>query len=392
MTDKRGKILIVDDVSKNIQLIANLLKETYDLAFALDGKQAVSQALNNEFDLILLDIMMPEMDGFQVCELLKNEEKTKDTPIIFLTAKTDTESITRGFELGGVDYITKPFNALELKARVKTHLQLKKSREALMEKNRALEEMNTVKDKFFSIVSHDLKSPFNTFLSLVRLMEMSYDEFDEEERKDCLESISTHSEKLYKLLNNLLQWSMHQKGEMKVCPEKLFLESIVRENLSLYKESVERKKLQVKVRIEEGLYVVGDPDMMDTVFRNFLSNAIKFSNQRGLLIVTGKGQNGKVEISIEDTGIGIREEQISNLFRLDQVRTTKGTEMELGTGLGLILCDEFVRFHQGEINVESEKGKGTKVHVTLPKTPEFSPKDIKKPLQNEDIHDFFKQF
>lgn len=383
MEEKKGKILIVDDVAQNIQLIANFLKEDYELAFALRGKEAIHQALNNDFDLVLLDIMMPEVDGFKVCEVLKAEEKTKEVPVIFLTAKTDHQSISRGFELGGVDYITKPFNGSELKARVKTHLELKRSKQALKEKNRELLKSNNIKDKFFSIIAHDLKSPLNTFVSLTALMEENYEDFSEEERKDFLQTMSQHSRQLNKLLNNLLQWSMHQRGDMKVCPEDLFLKTVIEENLKLYHQEIRRKNLRIQTRVEPELKTFGDPSMIQTIFRNLLSNAVKFTPNRGEIHIRGRFDRGQVLVDIEDTGVGIRKERIPHLFQLDQVNATRGENLQQGTGLGLILCREFITFHKGEIQVDSKPDEGTKIRVKLPKKPEFSPKDLRENREEE---------
>ena len=383
MGEKKGKILIVDDVAQNIQLIANFLKDEYELAFALDGKEALNQAVQTAFDLVLLDIMMPEIDGYQVCRILKGEESTQEVPVIFLTAKTDSESIKKGFESGGVDYITKPFNAGELKARVKTHIQLRWAKEELKRKNEALSQSNRVKDKFFSIIAHDLKSPLNTFVSLTSLMEDNYEDFSEEERKDFLQSICEHSKQLSKLLSNLLHWSMHQRGDMKIRPEEVFLKSVLEENLELYQQEIRRKKLRIQMEMEPGLKTLGDLSMIQTIFRNLLSNAIKFTPNRGAVEIRGRFYEDRVLVDIEDTGVGIRKERIPNLFQLDQVTSTKGTNYEEGTGLGLILCKEFVKFHRGEIEVKSQPREGTKIRVILQKKPEFSLKDLARDEEDE---------
>jgi len=171
----KHSILIVDDVAKNIQLVAKFLThEGYNLFFAQSGESAIKQIAARTFDLILLDIMMPGMDGFEVCRKIKNQDKSKDIPVIFLTAKTDDEVIVKGFDIGGVDYITKPFNPIELIARVKTHLQMR-SREL------ELEELNNTKDTLLSVISHDLRTPFFNIMSIGELLLKNYKNYDEKE-------------------------------------------------------------------------------------------------------------------------------------------------------------------------------------------------------------------
>jgi len=173
---RKFKVLIVDDVPKNIQLAGSILqKEGYHISFANNGETALNLTKTNDFDLILLDIMMPEMDGFEVCGQLKQKPETRDIPIIFLTAKTGTESTIKGFEIGAVDYVTKPFNEKELLARVRTHLELRDA-----QKN--LREANATKDKFFSIIAHDLKNPFNALLGLSKLLLQNFDIFDDDKK------------------------------------------------------------------------------------------------------------------------------------------------------------------------------------------------------------------
>ena len=183
---KKYKILIVDDILQNIQVLGSTLaRHKYQIAYAENGKKALSVVKFNKFDLILLDIMMPELDGFEVCKQIKSDETTKEIPIIFLTAKTDTESITKAFELGGQDYLTKPFNAQELLSRVKTHLILKIRKEEVEQQKRELEKMNkklqatnAAKDKFFSIIAHDLKNPFGDLTSLSELLQNNLNRYD----------------------------------------------------------------------------------------------------------------------------------------------------------------------------------------------------------------------
>ena len=176
MNTKQKSILVVDDIVKNIQVIANVLYDQgFHVEFATNGEEALEWLKSQNFDLILLDVMMPGMDGFEVCEKIKEMPCCNETPIIFLTAKTDVDSIAKGFEAGAVDYITKPFNIKELLVRVNTHIKIQEQR-------KEMEELNHTKDKFFSIIAHDLKNPFNTILGFSQFL-MQYDNVSQEKYK-----------------------------------------------------------------------------------------------------------------------------------------------------------------------------------------------------------------
>ena len=177
----KERILIVDDLPINIKVLGGILKDfDYDVVISTNAKNAIEIVENNKIDLILLDINMPEMDGYEFCKIIKGNEKTKDIVIIFLTAKTESSEIVKGFELGAEDYVTKPFNSSELLARIKTHLSLKQKKIELLELNKKLEDANKLKSRFFSIISHDLRSPFTTLMGIPELLIQKYDTFDRE--------------------------------------------------------------------------------------------------------------------------------------------------------------------------------------------------------------------
>jgi len=359
--DKKFKILIVDDVPKNIQVAANILqREGYQMAFAQNGKTAIAQAQSNQFDLILLDIMMPDMDGFEVCRYLREEPGTRDIPIIFLTARTESESIIKGFELGATDYVTKPFNGAELLARVRTHLELRRA-------HQELQEANATKDKFFSIIAHDLKNPFNVFLGLSKLLLDNYDEFDNEKRKNIIQNIYQASENGYKLLENLLEWSRIQTGRIKWRPDHIDLYTYAFENISFLEAGAYNKKITLHSDISKGTLVYADPDMVTTVIRNLMSNAIKFTDEGGEVRISSETAGDYEEVIISDTGIGIEEKNMRQLFRIGVHQSGLGTAGEQGTGLGLILCKEFVEKNRGRISLDSEVGRGSVFKFTLPK-------------------------
>jgi signal transduction histidine kinase len=319
--------------------------------------------------------MMPEMDGYEVCEQLKKNDNTKDIPVIFLTGKAETEDIIKGFRLGAVDYVTKPFNSVELLSRVRTHIELKLSKDFLMEYNQQLTEaekelrqLNASKDKFFSIVAHDMRGPFSGFLGLTELLSVEYDNLDKDEIMQIGDSMNKAAKRLFSFLENLLEWSRSQMGRMDYTPLKFDLFGVVDKIVKLMSATANKKKINIIQEIDRNTYVYADNNMLNTVMRNLVSNALKFTKEGGHITISAKDiDDDRVMISVADTGIGMKEEAKSKIFRIETKYSTPGTNNEQGTGLGLILCKELVEKNDGEIFVESELGKGTTFSFTLPK-------------------------
>ncbi len=358
-------ILIAEDIPKNMEVVCNILKKAgYRIAMAGNGRQALQMVSNVKPDLILLDILMPEMDGFEACRQLKQDPGIKDIPIIFLTAKTDTTDIVNGFKLGAVDYITKPFRGEELLSRVKTHLELKFSREAL-------KELNATKDKFFSIIAHDLRDPLQFLLLSADSLYNDYDSFDETKRKDYIHRFHNNSQQLSALLENLLTWARSQSGSIEIKPGEIDIGALAAETIDLLKGNAQQKDIALSSLIGTGIFAFADKDMIRTVLRNLISNAVKFTPRGGEVKVNASTstKGDRLEISVTDTGVGINEQDITGLFRIDVKKSTRGTDNEKGTGLGLILCKEFVEKNNGTITVTSTPGKGSCFTFTLPVKP-----------------------
>lgn len=383
MKNTNSHILIVDDIGENLQVLGNILsKEGFDTSFALNGKLALAILEDMLPDLILLDIAMPIMDGFEVCRILKSNERTRTIPIIFLTAKTEVDNMVHGFSLGADDYVTKPFNTLELLARVKAHIELKKSKDIILEQNKELsnlvnqlsksnEELNKLnasKDKFFSIIAHDLKGPVGNLNSFLNFMADQSDKISKEEFQKDLLLLQSSSKKIKDLLENLLTWSRSQRGDIQYNPDKFDLHKLVQSNMLLFESSVSNKKISLVNVVKENVIGYFDYEMIKTVIRNLISNAIKYTNENGSIIVAAKELETEIEVSVEDTGTGMSQEMSENLFRIDVKHfSTDGTNGEKGTGLGLILCKEFIDKHRGKIWVESKVGQGSKFKFTIPK-------------------------
>jgi len=229
-----------------------------------------------------------------------------------------------------------------------------------------LRQLNNTKDKFFSIIAHDLRNPFITILGFTDLLLTDYKELDESEIIFYLEEMKKSAEISHNLLQNLLQWSRSQTGRIEFNPTKILFKNLVNVNLELLQPTAANKEIQIKSEVVDDIYVQADEDMLNTIIRNLITNAIKFTPKGGTITIAAKEVGKYAEISVEDTGVGMSEATMANLFRLDTTHSTLGTNQEAGTGLGLILCKEFVEKHDGKIWVESKLGVGSKFIFYLP--------------------------
>ncbi|MCP4401375.1 MAG: response regulator [bacterium] len=562
-TEKKSTVLIVDDQSANIHALANIIKKDYSIQTATGGVKALEIASGeNPPDLILLDIMMPGMDGYDVCQQLKADERTRDIPIVFLSALTDVADKLKAFALGGNDYITKPFQQEEVMARVVTQLTMRKAQQQIetknvqlqqeiqerkqaetdllrrhrqlallkqfgqlvsssleldqvldtilqevrellnivstsiwlltddrrelecrqiigagseqikharlpveegisgwvvdhgesamiadlwedprhhtvmgkqgqdsprsmisvplkaqdtvtgvlnlvdphvdhftpedlyfiesiaaeaaiaienarlysevKEKNSQLQELNASKDTFFSIISHDLRSPFNALLGFSQILADNIEQYTPDKIQAYARNVHTSADRLYTLLENLLTWSRLQRGAMQYTPELLNLDESVEDNILLFQIKAEQKQIRLTYDISEGLAAYGDVSMVDTILRNLISNALKFTQAGDRITVASRIAGEWIEIAVSDTGQGIKPDALPKLFRIDEKYSTVGTAGEQGTGLGLLLCQNLVQLHGGRIWVESEMGKGTSFTFTIPRYTDVS--------------------
>jgi len=240
------------------------------------------------------------------------------------------------------------------------------SNKLLQESESSLKILNATKDKFFSIIAHDIKNPFNALYSLAGYVWKNFDSYKPHELKKYFELIYNSAEELMELLENLLYWSRTQRGKIEFNPIDINLNDVAQKTISLQKMTADKKNIKIVSPIEPTLLIYADRDMLTTILRNLVSNAIKFSNAGGVIILNAEKGLKSTIVSVIDNGIGISEQDIKKLFRLDIHFSTSGTSEELGSGLGLILCREFVEKHSGEIWVESELGKGSTFKFTIP--------------------------
>ena len=368
-------ILIVDDIPKNLQVLGSILNlESYQIAFASTGLEALNVLETTKPDLILLDIMMPEMDGFEVCSIIKSNTELKDIPIIFITGKAEQEDIVNGLKLGAVDYITKPFNTPELLTRVKTHVELKRSKDNIQKYAKELEHardelalMNASKDKFFSIVAHDLRSPFSGFMGLTQLLLEDYSRLQPEDLQQIASSMNKASHKLYSFLENLLEWAKSQMGHIELEFIRIDIHEVFKRIEFLFSDVLSEKDIKVFNNIPPDSIIVADNNTINTAIRNLISNAVKFTPIGGSIefnLLTM--QDDTIQFEIKDSGKGIPKESMEKLFKIDSKVITTGTLNEKGSGLGLLLVKEFVEKNQGTISLQSEINKGTRAILTFP--------------------------
>lgn len=362
------KLLVVDDVQTNVLLLKALLgKEGYGILVANNGQEALEVIRNENPDLILLDVMMPGMDGFEVAERLKSEEFRCEIPIIFLTALDDTQSIVNGFKLGVGDFISKPFRKEELMVRIKHQLSLVAARRIIEEKNEELRKTIAGRDKMYSVIAHDLRSPMASMKMLLNTIMMSVekDKIDPD-IFDMLEMSNKTSEEVFSLLDNLLKWTKSQLGKLTVIPQKLDISGLADGVVEVMNSVAEVKHIKLIRTDHESFFVYVDIEMIKSILRNLISNAVKFSNPDSEIKVGIKAEDGKVIVSVTDSGKGIKKEDQHKLLKDSTHFTTYGTNSEEGSGLGLLLCRDFARKNGGELWFESEENLGSVFSFSLP--------------------------
>lgn len=361
------KILIVDDVTSNVLLLKILLtNEKFQICTASNGHQCVEVARSEHPDLILLDVMMPELNGFDTAVILKKDPLTADIPIIFLTALNSPSDLVHGFQVGAHDFLTKPFNKEELIMRVMHQISLVAAKRYIIEQNEKLKRIISNRDKMYSVIAHDLRSPMASIRMVLNLcVNVVTPDMVGEEIFGLLDKANRESEETHDLLDNLLKWTKSQTGRLEVAYQNLELDDIVPGVVDIFTMIAEMKKIKLQyIPSEEHLKVRADNDMMKTVVRNFISNAIKFTPEGKGIEVYYKKSGEFAKISVRDHGVGIAPERIDTLFHKGE--TTYGTGGEEGSGLGLQLCADFACKNGGDVMVESTLGEGSTFSFLVP--------------------------
>ncbi len=364
---EKPHILAVDDELLNIELLRFIIERQ---GFNYTGTSTIAQfmaSLEQQIpDLILLDVVMPNTNGFEFCKQLKKTPEYADIPVIFITGKIKVKDKVEGFEAGGVDYVTKPFNELELMARIKTHVDLKRAKNRIEIQAENLRQSNALKDRMFSIIGHDLRSPLSAAklkmdFILRGIIDPTAEDFKE---KTVYELLTTMDESL-DLLQNLLGWAKSESGKIHIIPEVLDLHDLAAQTFRLLKLGSEHKNITLTNNVPKDTYVNADMNTIKTVLRNLVSNAIKFTPTDGEIKLNAVLKGDRTIIEIEDNGQGIPKEDIPKILNPNEHFSKLGTNNEPGTGLGLVLCQRFVDSNGGTLKIKSTVGKGSTFYFDL---------------------------
>lgn len=362
------KILIVDDVMSNVLLLKVLLtNEKFAIATASNGRQALEQVEKENPDLVLLDVMMPDMSGFEVAQHLKSNPNTADIPIIFLTALNSTADIVKGFQVGANDFISKPFNKEELIIRVTHQISLVAAKRLILSKTEELQRTIAGRDKLYSVIAHDLRSPMGSIKMVLNMLILNLpSEKIGAEMYELLTMANQTTEDVFSLLDNLLKWTKSQIGKLNVVYQDVDLVEVTDGVIEIFSMVASLKKIKIREMKPEKMMVNADIDMLKTVVRNLLSNAIKFSKENSEVLVKMEEVDGMAVVSVQDYGCGISEEGQKKLLHTDTHFSTFGTNNEEGSGLGLLLCKDFVVKNGGKLWFTSKEGEGSIFSFSIP--------------------------
>ncbi len=409
-------VLIVDDIADNLNIAASaIIGHDINVILAQSGEQAIATTEKFHPDLILLDIMMPEMNGFEVCELLKSKSETKDIPVIFLTAMEDAKNIVEGFSLGAVDYITKPFHLEEVLVRVQTHLsisrlrkeieeanslleqkvtertaelvetneklkseinerklienQLKTNNEKLILANEKAEESDRLKTEFLNNISHEIRTPMNGIVGFVNLLEMP--DLSPENRKSYTTAITESSNQLLEIVNDIMAISTIHTKQEKVAEQNIVINNLINEVIDGFDAQVSTKGISIVKKlgtVGTSLELITDGLKLQQIFTKLIDNAIKYTNE-GFVEFGYKLKTEVIEFYIKDTGIGISVGKHNEIFEQFRQVESDLTRAYGGAGLGLTIAKAYTHLLGGKIWLESELSKGSIFYFTIPFKP-----------------------
>ncbi len=356
-------ILVVDDTPANLHLLMGMLKESgYKVRSVSAGKFALQTAKHNPPDLILLDVIMPEMNGYEVCERLKADEQLAEIPVIFISALNETMDKVKAFQVGGVDYVTKPFQLREVQARVATHLELHRQRHLIQESYEQLRRLEELRDNLVHMVVHDMRTPLTSIKGFLQMLNTVEGERMSDDGREYVAIATADADNLIELINSLLDVSKMEAGEMTLDLGECNLIDIIREVMGKVESLRENRQFTLDAP-EEPMTVLGDARLLARIIQNLLGNALKFTPDGGCISVGLEADQRGVRVYVRDSGPGIPDESLERIFEKFGRVTPRQNQRQYSTGLGLTFCKLAVEAHGGSIGVDSEVGKGSTLLV-----------------------------
>jgi signal transduction histidine kinase len=371
--ENKIRILIVEDetlVSFDLKnIICNLGYEV--IGVVRTGEEAFSKAFDTKPDIVLMDIMLSgKLNGIEAAEQIK---KSIDVPIIYLTAYADKETLHDAKLTEPYGYIIKPFeersihSAIEIALyKFKMEMMLRESEKRYRLLAEKLKSSSESKDQFFSLISHELRSPFNSILGFAEILYNDFEELSKDELKLYINSLYLSSKHIFSLLDNLLHLSRYQSGKIDFNPISISLRNIIEKNLQVLKVTADKKEISIISHLHDNINVFGDEAMVNSILLNLITNAIKFTRRSGKIELSVQRNEKFAEVSVQDHGIGMSDETIFNLFKIEMFKTLPGTDGETGTGLGLVLTKKFIEQNGGTLKVQSNLHQGSIFTFTLP--------------------------
>lgn len=389
MVDDKLELVIVDDSKVAVEAISQMIDNlpNYKYYKAYSGMECLRLLGNHQIDIILMDVVMEGFDGFETAKVIRANPKYADIPIIFMTAlDPDNKMKEQALKLGGIDYLMKPFTESQIHNYLNLYYRFIKREQRInaelnqlnlqlnteiIQKEKAMKELQDALDirhKMFAIISHDLKNPIFGFKGLIDEYIKSFDSLDMNDIREVFYILQKSSNQLADMLNDLLTWSNFQRGTISYNPDSIDIHYIAQQIIDQASLQAQNKMIGLRNDVPMDTFVFADPNLVSLTLRNLVSNAIKFTPSNGYVTIFSREdrENSILHISVSDTGVGIPEDILNELFKLNKSRTTLGTNQEKGTGLGLILVKEAIELNRGKLFVETKVGKGTTFTFTLP--------------------------
>lgn len=379
-----NRILIVDDNPKNIQVVSTILAQMdYEIEYAQNGVEAVEMLETDTFDLILMDIMMPKMDGYEACKRIKKMESKSEIPLIFLTSKTDTDSITEGFKCGGVDYIFKPFNSEELVARVRTHIELKANRDKLKNMNSILEQkveertkelseanikltnaneelsvLDQAKSNFLKLISHEIRTPLNGILGFLELLKTR---IEDDSLIVLLQSLESAAKRLEKFSYDALMVTDLKARKQELDIASVDINQLIEYQLLSFSDKISEKNLKINLdNIMQNLLIKTDNNLISEALKRILDNAIVYSEENSEIKVQSTQSDTRCTITIIDNGKGFKKEMLNKELKL----LNPGEDhVDQNVGVDLYLTSQIMQTLNGKLEYGNNPDKGAYVNL-----------------------------